>query len=259
MPAALEDKIFKALDGFSIELPSWGFANTGTRFGKFHSGRRRHDHGREIQPTPARCTVHRLLPDRGGARPLGFPEGQGRARPRCASWPRGTACGSAPSTPTSSRTRSTSTARWAIPTRRSARAALRHILDCVEIASASRTAATFRSGSPTAPTIRARRTSATGKQWFIEGLQEAHRQMQPGAADAGGVQAVRAGLLPHRHRRLGHGPVAGARTRDRRRACWWIPAIITRRRTSSRSWPGCWTKTCSAASISTTAATPTTI
>jgi len=25
----------KALDGFAIELPSWGFANTGTRFGKF--------------------------------------------------------------------------------------------------------------------------------------------------------------------------------------------------------------------------------
>jgi len=25
----------KALDGFTIELPSWGFANTGTRFGKF--------------------------------------------------------------------------------------------------------------------------------------------------------------------------------------------------------------------------------
>src|ERR1700687_37148 len=24
-----------ALDGFNIELPSWGFANTGTRFGKF--------------------------------------------------------------------------------------------------------------------------------------------------------------------------------------------------------------------------------
>src|SRR5690349_4360647 len=24
-----------ALDGFTIELPSWGFANTGTRFGKF--------------------------------------------------------------------------------------------------------------------------------------------------------------------------------------------------------------------------------
>src|SRR5580704_8419243 len=29
------EKIWKALDGFRIELPSWGFANTGTRFGKF--------------------------------------------------------------------------------------------------------------------------------------------------------------------------------------------------------------------------------
>jgi L-rhamnose isomerase/sugar isomerase len=29
------DIIFRALDGFRIELPSWGFANTGTRFGKF--------------------------------------------------------------------------------------------------------------------------------------------------------------------------------------------------------------------------------
>ena len=25
----------QALDGFQIEIPSWGFANTGTRFGKF--------------------------------------------------------------------------------------------------------------------------------------------------------------------------------------------------------------------------------
>ena len=29
------DRIFAALDGFRIELPSWGFANTGTRFGKY--------------------------------------------------------------------------------------------------------------------------------------------------------------------------------------------------------------------------------
>ena len=28
-------RIHRALDGFAIELPSWGFANTGTRFGKF--------------------------------------------------------------------------------------------------------------------------------------------------------------------------------------------------------------------------------
>ena len=30
-----EEKIGQALDAFAIELPSWGFANTGTRFGKF--------------------------------------------------------------------------------------------------------------------------------------------------------------------------------------------------------------------------------
>src|SRR5277367_1523627 len=29
------ERIAKALDQFSIEIPSWGFANTGTRFGKF--------------------------------------------------------------------------------------------------------------------------------------------------------------------------------------------------------------------------------
>jgi len=33
--SALYDQAFKALDAFQIEIPSWGFANTGTRFGKF--------------------------------------------------------------------------------------------------------------------------------------------------------------------------------------------------------------------------------
>src|ERR1700685_3625709 len=35
MRTKLSDKIHRALDGFRIEIPSWGFANTGTRFGKF--------------------------------------------------------------------------------------------------------------------------------------------------------------------------------------------------------------------------------
>lgn len=30
-----QEAVFAALDAFKIELPSWGFANTGTRFGKF--------------------------------------------------------------------------------------------------------------------------------------------------------------------------------------------------------------------------------
>ncbi len=33
--SALFDHAEKALDAFQIEIPSWGFANTGTRFGKF--------------------------------------------------------------------------------------------------------------------------------------------------------------------------------------------------------------------------------
>src|SRR5271169_1448751 len=33
--AKTEELIASALDTFQIELPSWGFANTGTRFGKF--------------------------------------------------------------------------------------------------------------------------------------------------------------------------------------------------------------------------------
>jgi L-rhamnose isomerase/sugar isomerase len=33
--SATMDLAFKALDSFRIEIPSWGFANTGTRFGKF--------------------------------------------------------------------------------------------------------------------------------------------------------------------------------------------------------------------------------
>jgi L-rhamnose isomerase/sugar isomerase len=31
----LQESAFQALDSFQIEIPSWGFANTGTRFGKF--------------------------------------------------------------------------------------------------------------------------------------------------------------------------------------------------------------------------------
>ncbi len=35
MTGSMIDRALKALDGFNIELPSWGFADTGTRFGKF--------------------------------------------------------------------------------------------------------------------------------------------------------------------------------------------------------------------------------
>jgi L-rhamnose isomerase/sugar isomerase len=46
------DRIVRALDTFRIELPSWGFANTGTRFGKF------------LQPAAA-ATIEEKLADAG--------------------------------------------------------------------------------------------------------------------------------------------------------------------------------------------------
>jgi L-rhamnose isomerase / sugar isomerase len=48
MDSSTSDKIFSALESFRIELPSWGFANTGTRFGKF------------IQPAAATTTEEKF-------------------------------------------------------------------------------------------------------------------------------------------------------------------------------------------------------
>jgi L-rhamnose isomerase / sugar isomerase len=36
MKAATSERVFEAIGKFRIELPSWGFANTGTRFGKYN-------------------------------------------------------------------------------------------------------------------------------------------------------------------------------------------------------------------------------
>lgn len=52
MPAKQDDMVLEALEAFRIELPSWGFANTGTRFGKF------------IQPAAA-TTIEEKLADAG--------------------------------------------------------------------------------------------------------------------------------------------------------------------------------------------------
>jgi L-rhamnose isomerase/sugar isomerase len=48
MGSSTSDKVFAALETFRIELPSWGFANTGTRFGKF------------IQPAAATTTEEKF-------------------------------------------------------------------------------------------------------------------------------------------------------------------------------------------------------
>src|SRR5215813_6770896 len=52
MTRSQHEQLFSALDGFAIEVPSWGFANTGTRFGKF------------VQPAAA-STIDEKLSDAG--------------------------------------------------------------------------------------------------------------------------------------------------------------------------------------------------
>src|SRR5947208_17047577 len=48
MSARDSSTVFRALEEFRIEIPSWGFANTGTRFGKF------------LQPAAATTTEEKL-------------------------------------------------------------------------------------------------------------------------------------------------------------------------------------------------------
>lgn len=48
MAREISDRVLPALDRFRIEIPSWGFANTGTRFGKF------------LQPAAATTTEEKL-------------------------------------------------------------------------------------------------------------------------------------------------------------------------------------------------------
>lgn len=52
MQSTRTDRLVAALNGFRIEVPSWGFANTGTRFGKF------------LQPAAA-CTIEEKFADAG--------------------------------------------------------------------------------------------------------------------------------------------------------------------------------------------------
>ena len=131
-----DQRIHHALDGFRIELPSWGFANTGTRFGKF------------LQPAAATTLeekfsdagqVHALtgvLPDRRAARPVG----SSRRGRQCG---RDRAAVGAPRRPRRfdqpeplSGSGATSTARSAILTPRSGSGRWQHVLESVAIAAA---------------------------------------------------------------------------------------------------------------------------
>ena len=164
------DVIFKALDAFAIELPSWGFANTGTRFGKF------------IQDAAATTTEEKLadagqvhaftpvLPHRRDARQVGFSVRQGNRGKY------GVAIGSI--NPNVFEDQIYKHGSLGNPDPAVRAAALRHLIDSVEIAKQTDSrdlSLWFADGSnfPGTANIRHRR------QWFEEGLKAMHRQLAP--------------------------------------------------------------------------------
>ena len=211
-------------------------------------------------PTPAR--VRRVSPAGGGADARGEAGGRGvRAqRDRCVPdgraaravgsagrrWRTSTACSRWPRRPASSRARST---RTSFRTRLQARF-VRHMSTrpCARAGARARPRERRdRRGArqPRRLVLVRRRVELSGHrehpraQALVRG-RTARDARAPRARPAAArrVQAVRAGVLPHGHRRLGHGPAARARGRAVGARCSSTPATTTRRRTSSRSSRG---------------------
>jgi L-rhamnose isomerase/sugar isomerase len=172
LTSAQTDAAMRALDGFAIELPSWGFANTGTRFGKF------------IQDSAATTTDEKIA-DAGqvhaftGCCPTvamhvlwDFPEGKAAIPAvRDSAARHGVAIGAI--NPNVFQDQCYKHGSLGNPDPEIRKTALAHILDSVEIMSASGSrdlSLWFADGTsyPGSGSVRAR------KQWFAEGLKTTH-------------------------------------------------------------------------------------
>jgi L-rhamnose isomerase/sugar isomerase len=171
------ERIHKALDTFAIELPSWGFSNTGTRFGKF------------IQDSAATTTEEKLA-DAGqvhhftGCCPSvathvlwDFPEGlKSTAAVMASAAKAGVRLGAI--NPNVFQDQIYKNGSLGNPDPKIRQAALDHILESVEIGkqTGSRDVSLwFADGSsyPGSQSIRHR------KQWFTDGLKETHAHLSP--------------------------------------------------------------------------------
>ena len=172
------DIVFKALEEFRIELPSWGFANTGTRFGKF------------VQPAAA-TTIEEKFSDAGqvhrvtGVCPTialhvlwdcpGGVDSAGTIAALSAKF--GVQAGSI--NPNLFQGQNYKHGSFGNPDPSVREHALRHVMDCIEIARAVHSrdlSLWFADGSnyPGTANIRER------KKWFEEALQRIHERLHPG-------------------------------------------------------------------------------
>jgi L-rhamnose isomerase/sugar isomerase len=175
MSSSQPERIFTALDSFSIELPSWGFSNTGTRFGKF------------LQPGAA-ATTEQKFEDAGqvhlytGCCPTiavhvlwDFPDGlAGLAGVKGSAERYGIRIGSI--NPNLFQDQIYKYGAFANPDPAIRDAALRHCFDCIQIQTAAGSrdlSLWFADGSsyPGTQNIRHR------KQWFTECLQQVHTRL----------------------------------------------------------------------------------
>jgi len=175
---AQEAAVWKAMDSFNIEVPSWGFANTGTRFGKF------------IQAEAA-TTIEEKLSDAGqvhkftGCCPSvavhvlwDFPQGKASApEVQALAAKYGVRIGAI--NPNVFQDQIYKHGSLANPSAEVRRAAVGHILDCIEISSVTGSrdiSLWFTDGSsyPGTASIRER------KRLFEEGLRAAHDKLADG-------------------------------------------------------------------------------
>jgi len=175
MPAKTDEIVFKALDSFKIELPSWGFANTGTRFGKFvqaaaaTSTEEKFSDAGQVNKFTGCCpsvAVHVLWDFPEGTRSIG--------EVKAAAEKHGVRIGAI--NPNVFQDQIYKHGSLGNPDPSVRQAALQHILDCIEIGKATGSrdiSLWFTDGSnfPGTANIRHR------KQWFIEGLKAAHDKL----------------------------------------------------------------------------------
>ncbi|MGE5569463.1 MAG: TIM barrel protein [Rhodospirillales bacterium] len=175
MPAKTDEIVFKALDSFQIELPSWGFANTGTRFGKFiqaaaaTSTEEKFSDAGQVHKFTGCCpsvAVHVLWDFPEGVRSIG--------EVKAAAEKHGVRIGAI--NPNVFQDQIYKYGSLANPDPKVRQAALQHISDCIEISKATGSrdiSLWFTDGSSFPGTANIRRR----KQWFAEGLKAAHDQL----------------------------------------------------------------------------------
>ncbi|MDZ4799565.1 MAG: TIM barrel protein [Bryobacteraceae bacterium] len=167
-----QERLWKALDGFRIELPSWGFANTGTRFGKFTQANAATSTAEKLADAAQVHSFTGCCPTVAVHVLWDFPNGVADV-PALRDYAAGLGVAIGSINPNVFQDQIYKHGSFGSPDPQARAAALKHVLDSVEIATAARSrdvSLWFADGSnfPGTSNIRHRR------QWFIDNLKTAH-------------------------------------------------------------------------------------